>query len=191
MNIESMLESLLFISGEPMSFKKLAKIIDKNEKELVVGAEFLAKKYREANGGLKIIIKDNKVQMVTAGENSQFVEKFFKADIEGDLSRVALEVLSVVAYRGPIARTEIEEIRGVNCSFTLRHLMIRGLIERINNPNDARAYLYKISFDFLKKLGIEKVEDLPKFDKLKEKEIPKEINKVDAIVKEKKSNFSE
>ncbi|MCK4891205.1 MAG: SMC-Scp complex subunit ScpB, partial [Candidatus Pacebacteria bacterium] len=127
-------------------------------------------------GGLRILIKDGKIQMVTAEENSEFVEKFLKADIEGELSRAALEVLSVVAYRGPIARSEIEEIRGVNCSFTLRHLMIRGLIERINNPKDARAYLYRISFDFLKKLGVEKVEDLPKFKELREKELFKKVD---------------
>ncbi|MCK4919092.1 MAG: SMC-Scp complex subunit ScpB [Candidatus Pacebacteria bacterium] len=190
MNTESILESLLFISGEPMSFRKLAKIINEKEKEIIASAESLAKKYGEVNGGLKIIIKDSKVQMVTAGENSEFVEKFFKADIEGDLSRAALEVLSAVAYRGPISRSEIEEIRGVNCSFTLRHLTIRGLVERINNPNDARAYLYKISFDFLKKLGIEKVEDLPKFNELKEKESLKEIKEIDNTIEEKKDEVS-
>jgi|SRR5680860_1612608 len=182
MNTESILESLLFISGEPMSFAKLAKIIEKDEQEIIAGAESLAKKYSEAKGGLKIIIKDKKVQMVTAGENSEFVQKFLKADIEGELSRVALEVLSVVAYRGPISRNEIEEIRGVNCSFTLRHLTIRGLVEKISNPNDARAYLYKISFDFLKKLGIEKVEDLPKFQELRTKELPNEIKEVENVV---------
>ena len=107
--------------------------------------------------------------MVTAGENSELVDKFLKADVEGELSRAASEVVSVIAYRGPISRAEIEEIRGVNCSFTLRHLMIRGLIERINKPDDARAYLYKISFDFLKTLGVERVEDLPKYEELREK----------------------
>ena len=176
MNTESIIESLLFISGEPMSFKKLAKITLLKEKDLKLSADVLAKRYSDQGGGLRILIKDGKIQMVTAEENSEFVEKFLKADIEGELSRAALEVLSVVAYRGPIARSEIEEIRGVNCSFTLRHLMIRGLIERINNPKDARAYLYRISFDFLKKLGVEKVEDLPKFKELREKELFKKVD---------------
>ncbi len=166
MKTESIIESLLFVSGEPMSFKKLAKLTSINEGELKLAAGVLAKKYRDENSGLRILIKENKVQMVTAGENSEFVDKFLKADIEGELSRAASEVLSIVAYRGPIARAEIEEIRGVNCSFTLRHLMIRGLIERINKPDDARAYLYKISFDFLKTLGVERVEDLPRYEKL-------------------------
>ncbi len=171
MNIESVLESLLFVSGEPVSFKKLAKLTSVNEGELKLSAGVLAKKYRDENRGIRILIKGDEVQMTTAGENSKYVEKFLKSDIEGELTRAALEVLSIVAYRGPIARSEIEEIRGVNCSFTLRHLMIRGLIERINNPNDARAYLYRISFDFLKKLGLERVEDLPKYDELHKKEL--------------------
>ena len=166
MSVESIIESLLFVSGEPMSFKKLAKLTLINEGELKLAAGVLAKKYREEDSGLRILIKENKIQMVTAGENSEFVDKFLKADIEGELSRAASEVLSIVAYRGPIARAEIEEIRGVNCSFTLRHLMIRGLIERINKPDDARAYLYKISFDFLKTLGVERVEDLPRYEEL-------------------------
>ncbi|MCK5084453.1 MAG: SMC-Scp complex subunit ScpB [Candidatus Pacebacteria bacterium] len=166
MKTESIIESLLFISGEPMSFKKLAKLSSKNEGELKLASGILAKKYKDENSGLRILNKENKIQMVTSGENSEFVDKFLKADIEGELSRAASEVLSVIAYRGPIARAEIEEIRSVNCSFTLRHLMIRGLIERINKPDDARAYLYKISFDFLKTLGLERVEDLPKYEEL-------------------------
>ena len=166
MKTESIIESLLFISGEPISFKKLAKLTSENEGELKLSAGVLAKKYRDENSGLRILVKENKIQMVTAGENSEFVDKFLKADIEGELSRAGSEVLSIVAYRGPISRMEIEEIRGVNCSFTLRHLMIRGLIERINKPDDARAYLYKISFDFLKTLGVERVEDLPKYEEL-------------------------
>lgn len=159
-----------------MSSRKLSKIISRKEEELLLSAESLAKKYAERSGGLRILIKDDKIQMVTAGENSEVVENFLKADIEGELSRAALEVLSIVAYRGPIARSEIEDIRGVNCSFTLRHLLIRGLAERINNPKDARAYLYRVSFNFLKNLGVEKIEDLPKYKELREKELFKKIS---------------
>jgi len=171
MNTESVLESLLFISGEPMSFKKIARLTSINEGELKLSVGVLAKKYRDEGRGLRILIKDDKTQMVTSNENSKFVEKFLKADIEGGLSRAASEVVSIIAYKGPLSRSEIEDVRGVNCSFTLRHLMIRGLIERINNPKDARAYLYKISFDFLKELGIESVEELPRYDELKKKRL--------------------
>lgn len=174
MTNESILESMLFISGEPMSFKKISKLTSIEAADLKSSAEELAKKYNEEGRGIRILIKDDEVQMVTAGENSRYVESFMKADIEGELSRAALEVLSVVAYRGPIPRSKIEEIRGVNCSFTLRHLLIRGLVERIDNPSDARTYLYRISFDFLKKLGVEKAEDLPRFAELRNKKILEE-----------------
>jgi segregation and condensation protein B len=70
-----------------------------------------------------------------------------------------------------LSRAEIEEIRGVNTSFTLRQLAIRGLVEKTDNPNDARAYLYKISFDFLRHLGMEKIEDLPRYRELREREL--------------------
>lgn len=174
MDIGSVIESMLFISGEAMSFKTLSKYTSINVADLENAANELAKKYSEENKGIRILIKDKEIQMVTAGENSKYVENYMKEDIEGELSRAALEVLSVVAYRGPILRSKIEEIRGVNCSFTLRHLLIRGLVERINNPSDARAYLYRISFDFLKKLGVEKVKDLPRFEELKNKKILEE-----------------
>lgn len=170
-DIKSRLESLLFVSGEPMSFEKLRKVTGEKESVLKEAAAALAGDYKQRQGGLRIIADDSKAQMVTAGENAETVEKLMKIDIEGDLSRSALETISIVAYRGPISRAEIEEIRGVNTSFTLRQLAIRGLVEKIDNPHDARSYLYKISFDFLRHLGVEKAEDLPRYAELREREL--------------------
>lgn len=173
-DIKSRLESLLFVSGEPMSFEKLRKVTGEAESALREAAAQLVEDYKERQGGLRIIVNDGKAQMVTAGENAPTVEKLMKIDIEGDLSRSALETISIVAYRGPLSRAEIEEIRGVNTSFTLRQLAIRGLVEKIDNPSDARSYLYKISFDFLRHLGIGKVEDLPQYAELRERELVSE-----------------
>jgi segregation and condensation protein B len=173
-DIKSRLESLLFVSGEPMSLEKLCKVTGETEDVLKAAAAQLAEDYKERQGGLRIIVNDNKAQMVTAGENAPTVEKLMKIDIEGDLSRSALETISIVAYRGPLSRAEIEEIRGVNTSFTLRQLAIRGLVEKIDNPSDARSYLYKISFDFLRHLGIEKAEDLPRYSEMRERELVSE-----------------
>lgn len=170
-DIKSGLESLLFVSGEPMSFGQLAKVLGVEENEARLGAEELAEEYRGRNGGLRLLIEGGKAQMVTAGGNAEAVEKLMKIDIEGDLSRSALETISIIAYRGPLSRAEIEEIRGVNTSFTLRQLSIRGLVEKIDNPNDARAYLYRLSFDFLRHLGVDKVEDLPRYQELREREL--------------------
>ena len=115
--------------------------------------------------------------MATSPDNASFVDKVVKSDLQETLSNASLEVLSIVAYRGPISRTEIEAIRGVNCTYTLRNLLMRGLVERIDNPKDLRGYVYKISFEFLKKLGIDDVKKLPDFENLnKDERIESVIN---------------
>ncbi|HBR71403.1 MAG TPA: SMC-Scp complex subunit ScpB, partial [Candidatus Moranbacteria bacterium] len=152
--LKSVLESLLFVSGEPIKISKLAKIVEMKKEEVVEAISEISKKYREDESGLMIVEKEDEAQLVSSEKNVEYVERLVKNELEGPLSTAALEVLSIIAYRGPISKPEIESIRGVNCSYTLRNLSIRGLIERGNNPKDARGYVYSVSFDFLKKLGI-------------------------------------
>lgn len=165
MSLKSIIESLLFVSGEPIKIKKLAKLCDRPMPEVENALMELQNEYRKR--GLRILKKDSKVQMVTAPELAEYAQKLIKSELQEDLSRASLETLAVIAYRGPISRAQIEDIRGVNSSFILRKLLIRGLVERIINPKSKRSYLYKISFDFLKRLGVEKIEDLPDFENLK------------------------
>jgi segregation and condensation protein B len=174
-NKASIVESLLFISGEPMDFKKLGKLIGESDAGVKEICLRLSDEYGNRESGIRIMANEDSVQMVTAKENSEAVDNFLKMDIEGDLSRSALETISIIAYRGPMTRSEIEEIRGVNCSFTLRQLAIRGLVERVDNPSDSRSYLYKISLDFQRHMGMEKIEDLPRYKELREKELIAEI----------------
>ena len=160
----SVLESLLFISGEPLSFGRLAKILKINNDEIEVCIQALAEKYgRDAERGLMLIVKDQKVTLATKSENADFVEALTKSVLKEDLSKAALEVLSIIAYLSPIPRVEIEAIRGVNCSFTLRNLLLRDLIERQGNPQDARGYVYFPTFKFLQFLGLKNVADLPDY----------------------------
>lgn len=166
-NILSVVESLLFVSGDPLSVKKISKIMKKNNSETEDAIVRLANEYKENNRGLRIIRKEDDVQLVSAPEFKEYVNKLFRSDLEEDLSRVSLEVLSVIAYRGPVSRVGIEDVRGVNCSFTLHNLLMRGLIERVENPNDSRSYLYKVSFEFLKHLGLGDVKELPGYEELK------------------------
>lgn len=168
-NITSIVESVLFVSGNPLSIKRLAKIVGAREAEIRGAVDELGAKYKKNNHGLVIIRKEDEAQMGSAPEFKDYVNRLVKSDLEEDLSRASLEVLSVIAYRGPISRLQIEEIRGVNCSFTVRNLLLRGLIERVENPNDSRSYLYKISFDFLKHLGLESIEQLPDYQGLRDR----------------------
>lgn len=172
--LKSIIESLLFISGEPIKVRVLVQVSGASTAEVKEAMESLRKDYQDSQRGLRIMEKDEEVQMVTAIENSEFVAKMVEADLRGDLTRASVETLAIVAYRGPLTRAKVEEIRGVNCSFALRYLLIRGLVERIDNPEDSRSYLYRPSFDFLKKLGLEKISDLPRYEELSKKVFPGE-----------------
>lgn len=165
-NLKSIIESILFSFGEPISIETLAKTLGK-DKDLVENIiEELEKDYKEKSRGLQIIKKGKQIQLVSAPENSNYVEKLIKDELQEDLTPASLETLAVIAYKGPITRAEIEEIRGVNSSFILRNLLIRGLIARKEHPEDARAYIYEISFDFLRKLGLGSIKELPDYEKL-------------------------
>lgn len=174
--IKSVLESLLFISGEPMKIGKIAKICNVSKDEIAAAVEKLNEDYQKEERGLAIIQKAEAVQLATNPKNSEFVSQLVSGEIGSELTRAALEVLSIVAYRGPITRTQIEAIRGVNCSYVLRSLLIRGLVERKETP-DIRGYLYEISFDFLKSLGIKSVQELPDWENLSKNEKVEELLK--------------
>ena len=164
--IKSAVESILFVSGEPLDINRIAKVLGVKKEEVENILTMLSADYSKGRGVI-IVRKENMVEMATNPENSDFVSELVKSEIQENLSPAALEVLSIVAYRGPITRADIEAIRGVNCSFTLRSLLMRSLIERVDNPKDNRGYLYKISFQFLESLGLSDVEKLPDFDNLK------------------------
>ncbi len=162
------IESLLFAIGEPLEFKKIAKLIgiDKDEVKKIV--EELKNDYGAEEKGVKILVGPTSVEMVASPKTPEIIEQFFKNERQENLTDAASETLAIIAYRGPITKVEIEDIRGVNCSFILRNLLIRGLIERETNPKDNMSFIYKISLDFLKHLGLEKIEDLPNFEKFKD-----------------------
>ncbi|PIR73576.1 MAG: SMC-Scp complex subunit ScpB [Candidatus Moranbacteria bacterium CG10_big_fil_rev_8_21_14_0_10_35_21] len=164
--IKSAIESLLLVSGTPMKISRIAKILGISKPETENLVMLLQTEYSGRNKGMIIIRKEDELQLATTPENAQYVDQLVKSEIQEGLSRASLEVLSIIAYRGPISRIEVEAIRGVNCSFIVRSLLMRGLVDRMENPKDGRGYLYKISFEFLKRLGMEKVENLPDFENL-------------------------
>ncbi|MBP9697844.1 MAG: SMC-Scp complex subunit ScpB [Candidatus Moranbacteria bacterium] len=167
----SVLESLLFVSGEPVSVSRIAKILEIPEEEVRTALDQLAQKYGEdTERGLMLVRDDKTALLATKPENASVVESLTKSTLQENMSKAALEVLAIIAYRAPIARVEIDAIRGVNCSFTLRNLLLRDLISREGNPSDSRGYLYRPTLHFLQVLGIEKVSELPQYEALSQDE---------------------
>jgi segregation and condensation protein B len=169
--IVSAIESLLFMSGEPLPFTRLGKTLGIPESAVSDAVEALARKYAGDSGsGLMLIVENKRARLATKPENAKHVEALTKSALQENLSKAALEVLAIIAYRSPITRLEIDAIRGVNCSFTLRNLLLRDLIEREGNPEDARGYVYRPAFRFLEVLGLGSIEELPDFAALSQDE---------------------
>jgi len=141
-----------------------------SEAEVKEAVSELQKKYSEG-GGLNLIFSDSpagqKVQLATKSEFAPLMEEFIKDEFKEDLTPASLETLSLIAYLGPISRAQIDYYRGVNSSFILRNLLMRGLVERYTDPQRANVYFYQASFDLMKYLGISKMEDLPEYEKFK------------------------
>ncbi len=167
----SSLEALLFVSGEALSFTRLMKTLRIPESELREAVGALKEKYAaDEERGLMLMEKGDQVMLATKPENAAAVEDLTKSTLSENLSKAGLEVLAIIAYRAPITRSEIEAIRGVNCSFTLRNLLLRDLIERQGNPHDARGYVYQPSFRLLQVLGLSGTKDLPEYETLSQDE---------------------
>lgn len=185
LNISGAVEAVLFAYGEPMEIKKISKIVGVEEKLIKSSLDDLTKIYEEGNRGLKLIFSLETVQLVTKPEFSIFLENFIKEEFKEELTPASLETLSLIIYLGPISRPQIDYYRGVNSSFTLRSILLRGLVERFPDPDKGNIYFYKPSFDSLKHLGISKVEDLPNYQEfrsvLSQKEEDSVLNPIQSL----------
>ena len=164
MNTKSKIESLLFVSGNPFTLDKNAKFLDIKKGDAEEALKKLQTEYKDEKKGIQIAKIDNKYQMVTNPENSKLIEEFLNQEVIGELTKPQLEALTIIAYRGPILKIELEQIRGVNCSLILRNLMIRGLIEQKTNKDSLDKYI--ITHNFLKFLGLTDAKELPDYKKL-------------------------
>ena len=169
MALKSAIEAVLFVHGEPIAVSRIAKITGQKPAEVLSALRELAEEYRDR--GIRLMENDDEWQFATHPASKATVEKLVTSELAEDLSRASLEVLTIIAYKGPISRAAIEYIRGVNSSFTLRSILIRGLVSREENPSDRRAYLYRISTDFLKYFGLGRPEELPQYEAFHKKDI--------------------
>ena len=165
MNTKDKIESLLFVSSKALNIKKLADILHVEQSQIKESVDELIKEYDDKKGGIVIVRDGKKFQMMTCPENSQLIKDYLHQELTGELTRPSLETLTIIAYRQPITKNELEMIRGINCGLIIRNLQIRGLIEQKEDKKN-NIIRYWLTFDFLKYLGVKDVCELPDYEKL-------------------------
>ena len=160
--VKAIIEALLFIWGDPLSIKDISKILEIDEKQI---EEILGEMQNDFNynrRGIKIIRIDNKYQLCTRPEHYPWISKLTQQKGSKTLSAAALETLSIIAYKQPITKNEIEGIRGVRCDKAVETLINRELIEEKGRlERTGRPIIYGTTDEFLKYFGLEDLDDLP------------------------------
>ena len=162
LSLDAKIEALLFYKGEPVSFKSLAKTFEVSEENLKSSISNLKEKL--SGRGLSLVLNDTDVMLGTTPELSSFFEEMRKEELTKELSRASLETLSVVLYKQKVTRNDIDHIRGVNSSFILRNLQIRGLIDKNQDSKDSRVSVFSPSLDLLAHLGVSEISELPDYE---------------------------
>ena len=168
--MKAVIEGLLFLSGDDgISIEEISKIIEKDTNEVKAIIKELYNDYEDPNRGIRLEYLGNKFKLTTKSEHKNYYSKLVNEE-NTTLSESSLEVLAIIAYSGPITRIDIDNIRGVNSSYVLRKLLIKGLIEEDGRSDTAgRPRLYKVTNKFLDYFGLGSIDELPKIE-IKEEE---------------------
>lgn len=161
MTLDQQIEGVLFYKAQPVKKATLAAFFEVSQDEVEHAATVLAERLK--NGATRLTVTDTELQLVSAPELSETIEKLRKDELKKDIGKAGAETLAIILYRGPISRAEIDKIRGVNSTFIIRNLLIRGLVERQDNPKDSRSFNYAVTPALLNHLGIARREELSEF----------------------------
>ncbi|MEK7539827.1 MAG: SMC-Scp complex subunit ScpB [Patescibacteria group bacterium] len=164
-NLTQTIESLLLVEPKGFSLKRLAGLTQASADEVSEAVAALAQRYTEIQSGLRLVQDGNQVQLTTGPESAVTIQAYVKDETSGELTRPSLETLTIIAYRGPIPKSELELIRGINCSLILRNLLIRGLVREEAQKTTGES-IYSVTVDFLRLLGLSSTAELPEFEKL-------------------------
>ena len=168
---DGQIEALLFALGRPISRSELIKMVDARPKQI----EEAIIKLKERSQGVTLVDDGGEVELRIGANNSALIEKIRKEEYSRDIGKAGLEALAAILYgplpagRQGLTRSEIDFIRGVNSSQTLRTLTLRGLVRKIPNPKDERSFLYEPTTELLAQLGVSRMQDLPDYAQVRQK----------------------
>ena len=165
--LQRAIEAILFAAGEPVEVSRLSMTLEADEDEICQAADKLADTWAFERRGIRIVRLENAYQMVSSGEMADYITKALETRKPPKLSSSQLEALTIIAYYQPATKAMVEQIRGVDSSYSISALLNKKLIEdagRLNVPG--RPILYKTTPDFLRTFGISSLEELPEIDKV-------------------------
>ncbi|MEK7069099.1 MAG: SMC-Scp complex subunit ScpB [Patescibacteria group bacterium] len=160
-NFSARAEAFLFTEGGEITYGKLAFLVSCKEDELQIALDELSKRIQ--NSGLSLIRTSTSACLTTSKETSDIVKEANKRELDHDIGNAGLEVLAIILYMGPSTRARIDYVRGVNTFSTLRNLLARGLLDRTENPEDSREYIYRPTAETLAHLGVTDIRELPDY----------------------------
>ncbi|MBI4215294.1 MAG: SMC-Scp complex subunit ScpB [Parcubacteria group bacterium] len=161
MTLQSKIESLLFMAQKELTSQEIAQFLEASPEEVSAALDDLSRYYNEGDRGINLVRLGDSYRLAANPRNSIFIDRFLSKETDSQLTRPSLETLSIIAYRGPISQADLEYIRGVNCSQILRNLALRGLIQTVPE----RDKFYQVSLDFMRLLGLRKIEELAEYQK--------------------------
>lgn len=165
--LSTTIEALLFALARPLSREELSRMLTASVEE--VEAALTALIASLAGRGMALVDDGKVVELRTAPTAAETIERIRREEFSRDIGRAGLEALAAILYRGPLSRSEIDFIRGVNSSQTLRTLLVRGLIRKVPNPKDERSFLYEPTTEVFAELGVSTRADLPEYTTVRQK----------------------
>lgn len=166
MNLVSVLESLIFVSGdEGLSLKQITEILNIEEENVINLINVLRNEYNSEKHGISLELLGETYKFVTKKECKEYIECLVESEENAFLSQSALETLAIIAYNEPITRIQVDEIRGVNSSYVLRRLLLKELIKEDGRSElPGRPILYSTTSKFLDYFGLSSLKELPKIE---------------------------
>ncbi|MDQ5949515.1 MAG: segregation and condensation protein [Patescibacteria group bacterium] len=181
MTLSAQIEALLFYKGESLTCQEMAKILKVTESDIEEGLRVLTQSLEDR--GLTLLQIHNQYTLGTRKEASQILEELRKEELNKELSKASLETLAVILYKGFATRGDIDYIRGVNTSFILRNLLMRGLIEKAVDKDDSRKLVYAPTIKTLQYMGITSLDELTDRDKV--------IRALEGVIEDTKDDLQE
>ena len=164
--MKAVIEGLLFLIGdEGLTIEEISNIIEKPVGETKMYIDELAKDYEDESRGIQIEFLGEHYKLTTKPVHKEYYQKLTYNEESSELSQAALEVLAIIAYNAPITRIDVDDIRGVNSTYVVRKLLLKGLIEEVGKSDaPGRPKLYNVTQNFLDYFGLGNINELPSID---------------------------